>query len=158
MYEFKIVTEESKLRSVCSAYGDINAGIRLGKQLLKFLVTTENGVGIAAPQVGHNKRVCVINVQKPIILVNPRIISKFKKITFQEGCLSFPGQEVVTQRYANVAVKADNHPHPLFFNCDENALECVCVQHEIDHLDGILMHDRRLYLDNGKEVLIIKEI
>ena len=110
----------------------------------------------AAPQVGILRRVCVINVRDPIILVNPKIVSKFKKIAFPEGCLSFPGQSVVTQRYANIAVKADNHPKTLFFSCDEDALECVCVQHEIDHLDGVLMHDRRMPLDSEKNVLTIK--
>ena len=157
MYNFKIVTDEKKLRKVSELYDDIPAAIDLGKQLLSFLGTTQNGVGLAAPQVGIQKKVCVVNVRKPIILVNPRIISKFKRIAFPEGCLSFPGESVITQRYANIAVKADNHPNTLFFNCDDNALECVCVQHEIDHLEGVLMHDRRIALDNEKNVFIIEE-
>jgi len=157
MYNFKIITDEKRLRKVCEAYADIAAGVDLGKQLLKFLGTTNNGVGIAAPQVGLNKRVCVINVERPIILVNPKIISKFKRIAFQEGCLSFPGDSVITQRYANIAVAADNHSKPLFFNCEESALECVCVQHEIDHLDGVLMHDRKMPLDDGENVFTIEK-
>jgi len=156
VYNFKIVTDEKKLRKECEPYHDISAAVDLGGQLLKFLSTTENGVGLAAPQVGIQKKVCVINVSKPIILVNPKIISKFRKIAFPEGCLSFPGQSVLTQRYANIAVAADNHPSPLFFDCDKNALECVCVQHEIDHLDGILMHDRKMPLDSGKNVFTIE--
>ena len=156
MYNFKIVTDENKLRKASEVQDDIPAAVDLGKQLLSFLSTTQNGVGLAAPQVGIHKKVCVINVRKPIILVNPKIISKFKKIAFPEGCLSFPGESVLTQRYANIAVKADNHPQTLFFNCDDDALECVCVQHEIDHLEGILMHDRRLDLDGKKNVLTIK--
>ncbi len=157
MYNFKIVTDEKKLRKECEPCADVDAAVDLGKQLLRFLGTTDNGVGIAAPQVGIQKKVCVINVREPIILVNPKIISKFKKIAFPEGCLSFPGQSVITQRYANIAVSADNHSKPLFFNCDDNALECVCVQHEIDHLDGILMHDRKMSLDGGENVLTLKE-
>ena len=157
MHDFKIITNEERLRKVCKTCSNIDRAVALGNQLLSFLKTTENGVGLAAPQVGLYERVCVVNVEKPIVLVNPKIVSKFKKIAFQEGCLSFPGQNIITQRYGNIAVKADNHKGSLFFNCEENALECVCVQHEIDHLDGILMHDRKIPLDNRKDVLTIEE-
>ena len=157
MYNFKIVTDEKSLRKTCNPCEDVDGAMELGEQLLSFLATTRNGVGIAAPQVGVLKRVCVINVREPIILVNPKIVSKFKKIAFPEGCLSFPGQSVVTQRYANIAVEADNHPKTLFFSCDDDALECVCVQHDIDHLDGVLMHDRRISLDSEKNVFTIRD-
>ncbi len=156
MYNFNIVTDEKLLRKVCDPCKDIGGATELGDQLLNFLATTKNGVGIAAPQVGILRRVCVVNVREPIILVNPKIVSKFKKIAFPEGCLSFPGQSVITQRYANIAVEADNHPKTLFFSCDDDALECVCVQHEIDHLDGVLMHDRKIPLDLEKNVFTIK--
>ena len=157
IYDFKIITNEKRLRKVCKTCSDIDRAVALGNQLLSFLKTTENGVGIAAPQVGLYERVCVVNVEKPIVLVNPKIVSSFQKIAFQEGCLSFPGQNIITQRYGNIAVKADNHKVPLFFNCEKNALECVCIQHEIDHLDGILMHDRKISLDDEKTVFIVKE-
>ena len=103
----------------------------------------KTGVGLAANQVGINKRVCVISVIKPIILVNPKIVGKFGKINFKEGCLSFPGDYIITERYAEIAVKADNHPAMIYFSVEKNALECVCVQHEIDHLDGITMFSRQ---------------
>tara|TARA_R100001129_G_scaffold14160_1_gene9261 strand:+ start:781 stop:1254 length:474 start_codon:yes stop_codon:yes gene_type:complete len=148
--KFKIVKDESLLRQKCASAVNLEDAIVLGKDMLAFLEEHTSGVGLAANQVGINIRVCVVNVDKPLILVNPIILNKFKKISFQEGCLSFPGDSIVTERYGNIQVKADNHPQPLYFS-EDNILETVCVQHEIDHLDGILMHDRKIDLDKDDE-------
>ena len=137
----ELVTDLNFLVNVCSPIKDIDEGIRIGRDLLKFLKTTDSGVGLAANQVGIDARVCVINVTRPVILVNPVVQNSFKKIFFQEACLSFPGEVVATQRYANIQVKCDNQSHDLFFT-EENLLETVCVQHEIDHLNGVTMFDR----------------
>ncbi len=115
----------------------------IGRTLLNILKSHKTGVGLAANQVGLERRVCVIDVVKPIILVNPKIVGKFGKINFKEGCLSFPGDYIITERYADIAVKADNHPSIIYFSAKDNVLECVCVQHEIDHLDGITMFERQ---------------
>ena len=115
---------------------------------MKFLKTTDSGVGLAANQVGIDARVCVINVSRPVILVNPVVQNSFKKIFFQEACLSFPGEVVTTQRHANIQVKCDYHRRDLFFT-EDNLLEAVCVQHELDHLDGITMHKRQIDLDKA---------
>ena len=64
------------------------------------------------------------------------------KLFFQEGCLSFKGDYVLTERWTDIVVTDDNHANQLFFSFEKNALECVCVQHEIDHLNGITMFDR----------------
>ena len=65
---------------------------------------------------------------------------------FAEGCLSFPGKHVRTGRHTSVTVEADNHEGKLKFSADSedinDAFECACVQHEIDHLDGITMFER----------------
>tara|TARA_R100000008_G_scaffold77353_1_gene57723 strand:+ start:123 stop:569 length:447 start_codon:yes stop_codon:yes gene_type:complete len=137
-----IITEVKKLKKKCKPVKKIDSGLRIGDKLLKLLEQHKSGVGLAANQIGIDARVCVVNVSKPIVLVNPTIIGKFGKIFFQEGCLSFPGDYILTERYANIAVNADNHDTTLFFSADSNILECVCVQHEIDHLDGIVMYDR----------------
>ena len=142
----ELVTDLKYLVNVCSPIKDIDEGIRIGRDLLKFLKTTDSGVGLAANQVGIDARVCVINVHRPVILVNPVIQNSFKKIFFQEACLSFPGEVITTQRYANIQVKCDNQSHDLFF-AENNLLETVCVQHEIDHLNGITMHKRQIELD-----------
>tara|TARA_R100001377_G_scaffold75192_1_gene51645 strand:- start:79 stop:552 length:474 start_codon:yes stop_codon:yes gene_type:complete len=144
--KFKIVKDEILLRKKCMSAMDLSAAVSLGEEMLTYLEEQDSGVGLAANQVGIDSRVCVIKVDKPLILVNPVVVSQFKRISFQEGCLSFPGDVVLTGRYANVEVKADNHPAPLYFS-EDNILETVCVQHEIDHLDGVLMHDRKIDLD-----------
>ena len=65
---------------------------------------------------------------------------------FAEGCLSFPGKHVRTGRHTSVIVEADNHKGKLSFSAESedvnDAFECACVQHEIDHLDGITMFER----------------
>ena len=67
---------------------------------------------------------------------------------FAEGCLSFPGKHVRTGRHTSVTIEADNHEGKLKFSADSedinDAFECACVQHEIDHLDGITMFDRAM--------------
>ena len=138
----KIITDKKKLDKPCESCTSIKEGLKIGNKLLKYLKEHENGVGLAANQVGINKRVCVVNVDKPMILVNPKIIGKFKKIQFLEACLSFPGSYIVTDRYENIAVNADNHERTLIFGA-ENLLKTVCVQHEIDHLNGFTMFDRQ---------------
>jgi len=140
----KIVKDIVKLSKPCVPVKNTKKGIKIGEELLELLRQTENGVGLAANQVGITHKVCVVNVGKPIILVNPEITGKFDKIYFQEACLSFPGDYVITKRYANIAVKADNYPEILLFSKEKNLLECVCVQHEIDHLNGKTMYDREV--------------
>ena len=144
-----IITEETKLRTLCEEVKTIKEGEKIGAQLLKELAAAKNGIGLAANQIGINKRVCVINVKEPIVLINPKIVDNSKEtFTFPEGCLSFPNKKVKTTRYISVSVECDNIDDTLFFTADSNnladAMECVCVQHEIDHLDGITMFDRQV--------------
>ena len=122
-------------------------GEEIGARLLHELRQSESGIGLAANQIGINKRVCVVNVKEPLVLINPKIINKSKeKFVFPEGCLSFPNDKIKTIRYESVVVEADNHQGKLSFSANSkdinDAFECVCVQHEIDHLDGITMFDR----------------
>lgn len=119
-------------------------GLEEGNAIAQILLDSlpDYGVGIAANQLGIQKNVCLVNVEKPIILINPKIIKAEGSTHFLEGCLSFPGKSVLTERFTSVTVIADNHEEPLNFN-EENLLECVCAQHEIDHLNGITMFDRQ---------------
>ena len=141
------VTDEKELRKECKPCGAREGNI-IGQRLLDILAKTNDGVGLAANQVGINKKVCVINVDRPIVLINPKIVGKFGKSYFQEACLSFPGDYVLTERWTDIFVKADNHRSELVFSFEKDALECVCVQHEIDHLNGILMFDRVVDMEN----------
>ena len=143
-----IIEDKLKLQEKCSPVS-VKEGEEIGVRLLHELRQSENGIGLAANQIGINKRVCVINVKEPIVLINPKIVEHSKEqFVFPEGCLSFPNDKIKTQRYTSVAVESDNHKGRLYFSAESkdinDAFECVCVQHEIDHLDGITMFDREL--------------
>ena len=144
-----IITEETKLKILCEEVKTIKEGEEIGAQLLKELTESENGIGLAANQIGINKRVCVINVKEPLVLINPRIVERSEEqFMFSEGCLSFPKKYVRTGRHISVTVETDNHEGKMVFSADSkdinDAFECACVQHEIDHLDGITMFERAM--------------
>ena len=142
-----IVTDKNKLKSKCEITS-LKEGEEIAVRLLQELRQSESGIGLAANQIGINKRVCIINVkEEPLVLINPKIVEKSKEqFVFPEGCLSFPDSKVKTQRHQDIVVEADNHDGKLSFSANSkdinDAFECVCVQHEIDHLDGITMFDR----------------
>ena len=145
-----IVKDINQLKEKCVPVSSLSygEGEDIAKRLLEELSNSKNGIGLAANQIGINKRVCVINVkEEPLILINPEIIERSKEtFVFPEGCLSFPNKHVRTIRNTSIKVKADNHNEELTFSADskdyKDAFECACVQHEIDHLDGITMFDR----------------
>ena len=144
-----IITEMKQLQLMCEEVKTIKEGEEVGAQLLKELAESKNGIGLAANQIGINKRVCVINVKEPLVLINPRIVEHSEEqFMFPEGCLSFPGKNVRAGRYVSVIVEADNHEGKLSFSAESedinDAFECACIQHEIDHLDGITMFDRAM--------------
>tara|TARA_Y100000034_G_scaffold126212_1_gene177117 strand:+ start:1747 stop:2199 length:453 start_codon:yes stop_codon:yes gene_type:complete len=141
---YTFITDKKILSRACKPCSSKIEGIRIGNKLLEVLAEENDGVGLAANQIGIDSAVCVIKVIKPIVLINPVITGKFGKSFFQEGCLSFKGDYVLTERWTDIVVKDDNHSNQLFFSFEKNALECVCVQHEIDHLGGITMFDRSI--------------
>ena len=141
-----IIKDKNKLKEKCTPVS-IKEGEEIGARLLHELRQAKNGIGLAANQIGINKRVCVVNVKEPLVLINPKIVKKSKeKFVFAEGCLSFPNDKIKTTRYESIVVQADNHKSKISFSANSkdinDAFECVCVQHEIDHLDGITMFDR----------------
>jgi len=137
----KFVNDRKKLAKTCRKCKGTEGNF-IGQRLLEVLRDTKNGVGLAANQIGIDASVCVVTVTKPIILINPEIVGKFGKSFYQESCLSFPGDYVITERWMDIVVKTDNHKNHLFFSFKRNALECVCIQHEVDHLNGLTMFDR----------------
>lgn len=107
-----------------------------------------NGVGLAAPQIGENLRVFVIDVgtdpktMNPITFINPKILKKEGAVNSYEGCLSFPDAYTNVRRYKYVKVKAlDIKGKPFIIEADEGSLLARAIQHEFDHLDGILFVD-----------------
>lgn len=107
-----------------------------------------NGVGLAAPQLGENLRVFVVDVgtdpktMNPITFINPKIIKKEGAINSYEGCLSFPEAYTNVRRYKLVKIKAlDIKGKPFILEVTDGSLLAIAIQHEFDHLDGILFID-----------------
>lgn len=120
----------------------------------------QNGVGLAAPQIGENIRVFVIDVStnneplNPMVFINPKIIKKSGAIKSNEGCLSFPEAYTDVKRYKNVMVKAINeHGKSFVMEAKDGTLLARAIQHENDHLDGILFIDHCISRFEADEVL-----
>jgi peptide deformylase len=141
----------------------VEEGMEIATELFSILNERKDGIGLAANQIGIDAAVAVLNVREPIILINPEIISKETEIPYYEGCLSFPKKGVHTKRYETVEIKTAQEEGTLIFSgCDTGeggrgtwedgeveedrevrTLEAVCVQHEIDHLNGLTIHHRK---------------
>ncbi len=113
----------------------------------------QEGVGLAAPQVGVLRRIVVIDVsesrEEPMVFINPEILETEGEQTGMEGCLSVPGKHAQVTRAAHVKVRALNRDmEPFELEADE--LLARCIQHEFDHLEGVLYVDRKTgpLLDN----------
>ena len=151
---------QKKLRRVT-----LEEGEKIATELFEILNKRKDGIGLAANQVGIDAAVAVVNVREPIVFINPEIVSRETEIPFYEGCLSYPGKGVNTKRYETVEVKSDNVDGTMIFSGvdtgektkgsweqegktyqvkdkDLRTLEAVCVQHEIDHLNGVRCLDR----------------
>lgn len=109
---------------------------------------SQNGVGLAAPQIGVNYRVFVIDVStgneplNPMVFINPKIIKKSGAVISNEGCLSFPEAYTDVRRYKNVMVKAlDAHGRAFTLEAKDGCLLARAIQHEFDHLNGVLFID-----------------
>ena len=124
------------------------------QELVNDLMDTmyaQNGVGLAAPQIGVNQRVFVVDVStgdeplNPIVFINPKIIKKSGACRSHEGCLSFPEAFTDVKRYANVMIKAmDRKGKSFVLEAKDGTLLARCIQHEFDHLDGILFIDHSM--------------
>ena len=105
------------------------------------------GVGLAAPQVGESKRLAVIDISSRedkfplLVLVNPVIVSCEGEVEFEEGCLSLPEYTAVVKRAEKLVVKAQDRDGTQI-EIEGMDLLAIALQHEIDHLDGMLLIDR----------------
>ncbi len=103
------------------------------------------GIGLSSTQVNINKRIIIISInekQKAMTLINPMIINnKSKIIQSREGCLSFPGIFVNIKRYKSILVKYKDINNVIKITNFDN-ISSICIQHEIDHLNGITIYER----------------
>lgn len=137
---------DPRLREKALPVAEINATIQ---QLVDDMAETmyaAPGVGLAATQIGEPVRIFVIDTageDEPSdlkVFINPEIVASEGKITWEEGCLSFPTVTEDIDRKARVRVRALNREGKAF-ELDAEGLLAVAVQHELDHLDGVLMID-----------------
>jgi len=133
------------LRKECRPLKEMNDRTR---ELIEDMFETmydANGVGLAAPQVGILKQIVVIDVgmeePDPLVLINPEILEKTGEATDYEGCLSVPGYQGKVTRAAEVKVRAlDENMEE--FELEADGLLARCIQHETDHLHGVLYVDK----------------
>ena len=157
----KILTEpDPYLRQISRDVEKVDDGIRkLIDDMLETMYEAP-GIGLAAIQIGVPKRVIVIDLskeeeKKPMYFVNPKLIVKSKNnSTYEEGCLSVPGQ------FAEVDRPDECHVSYLDYNGEEKEMKAkgliaTCIQHEMDHLEGILFID---YLSKLKKNYIVKKL
>ncbi|OGL70436.1 peptide deformylase [Candidatus Uhrbacteria bacterium RIFCSPHIGHO2_02_FULL_47_44] len=144
-----LTSPNADLRVISSDFPKEEFGTKETAALTRDLIETmrvENGIGIAAPQIGVHKRMIIVDVgnNKPQAFFNPKITSKsFTKIESEEGCLSVPGVFGIVKRHRSVTVTAQNIKG-LNETFRAEGLMAIVFQHEIDHLDGILFIDKVL--------------
>ena len=155
-----LVLPDPRLRQVADPIERIDASI---KQLAKDMLDTmydAPGIGLAAPQIGEMKRIVVMDLAKegekadPIVMINPEILKYSEDtVTSEEGCLSIPEIYYEVERPADVTVR--------YTDLDGKTVEkdatdrlAVCIQHELDHLDGVLYID---YLSRLKRDRVLKK-
>ena len=143
----------------------VEEGLAIAEELFQILNQRGDGIGLAANQVGIDAQVAVVNVTEPLVLINPKYIKKEVEIMYGEGCLSYPNQAIRTKRYRDVIIQTAQSESGWYFSgakipADESrgsweverknkdselrTLESVCVQHEIDHLNGVVCMDRKV--------------
>jgi peptide deformylase len=140
--QIKVVTNIAKLRKACkpvTAEVDVNP---VARALLNYMCADKKCAGLAANQLGFNIRVICVPVNHVLrVLINPEITYRSDIIVeFQEGCESLPGVKVKVVRSWCVIVKVLNPGGPAEYSLE--GLEARIVQHEVDHLDGILIIDK----------------
>ena len=156
-----LIVPDPRLKKECAPVEKVDDEI---KTLLDDMLETmyaAPGIGLAAPQIGVMKRVVVMDVSddkekpEPLKLINPEIIWESEETSvYQEGCLSIPEQYADVERPAEVGMRymdENGETHEI----EADGLLATCIQHEIDHLDGILFTD---YLSALKRNMIIKKV
>lgn len=154
-----IITNPSKLQKRIEPSSLIQEQIDDVSTKLLDALKTYGGIGLSTNQIGLDVRACVINVIEPLVLINPRIVETSQDtLAYVEQCLSIPKtmrKPIKTVRHKSITIECDNLGTVVFgpdnklgnwkdgneFFNDLGLLECVCAQHEIDHLNGVLITD-----------------
>ena len=141
------------LASKAATVADIDAKVvRIVDEMFSTLYRSDSGVGLAAPQVGIQRQIFVWDMgDDPLVVINPEIVESDGEWVYDEGCLSIPGLYVQMTRPKTVLLRGlDLDGNEFELEADE--LEARLFQHELDHLNGILMFDR-MQPEQRKEAL-----
>ncbi len=151
---------ESVLREPAKEVPKVSAKIQKLVQDMFDTMYASNGVGLAAPQIGVSKRVFVVDCSPegkqmpPLVFINPVIVKKEGAMVSWEGCLSFPNVFIDVKRYAQITVRAkDAKGRSFTLTPEPESLLCRAIQHELDHLNGILFIDHVLNRFGTDELL-----
>lgn len=149
---------DQRLRTLAEPVAEVDDALRATIDDMFETMYESQGVGLAATQVDVHKRLfvadCSEDQNEPLVFVNPEIIERDGEFTNEEGCLSFPGVYAKVDRAATVTVKALDKNGQEFTKTAEGLL-AICIQHEIDHLNGKLFVD---YLSKLKRDRIRKKL
>lgn len=153
-----LTVPDVRLKIKSAPVDDINAVQSLIDDMLETLYATENGIGLAATQVGRKEAIVIIDISEkrnqPLVLINPQVISGADKVLRQEGCLSVPDYYADVERYLSVVVSAqDREGTPI--TIESRDFLAIVMQHEIDHLHGNLFID---YLSPLKRQMALKKV
>ena len=139
-----LIYPDERLRTVCQPVAEINDEIRKIVDDMFETMYKEEGIGLAAPQVNIQQRIITIDLDSEnsnqIVLINPEILESSGETGIEEGCLSSPGFRGLVPRKEKVTVKALNRDGNEF-TLEADGLLAICIQHEIDHLNGVLFVD-----------------
>ena len=149
---------DPRLRTVARPVTEVNNRIvTLCDDMLETMYAAP-GIGLAASQVNVHQRLLVVDVSEdksePLVFINPEIVESDGKIETDEGCLSIPGFYEPVIRFEKIQVKALNRQGEVFV-IDADDLLAVCIQHEMDHLEGKLFVD---YISTTKRQMIRKKL
>ena len=142
------------LRKKSLKAGKIDSKTReLVENMLETMYASQ-GIGLSAPQVGVLKRISVVDIgdKEKRVFINPQIVKKKGRVMSCEGCLSIPGEYLEIKRSEKITVEALNENGEKF-TIEADGLLARCIQHEIDHLDGILILDRISFWERIKRKL-----
>ncbi|MGE4501030.1 peptide deformylase [Hydrogenovibrio thermophilus] len=139
-----VLYPDEGLRDVCQPIPEMTDELDKLIDDMFYTMYDAPGIGLAAPQVAVQQRLIVVDISEtkdqPIALLNPEVVKSAGKITWEEGCLSIPGVYAKVNRPSEILVRGmDRDGKMIEFEADE--LLAVCIQHEIDHLNGKLFID-----------------
>jgi peptide deformylase len=161
---------DPRLKNVSKPIERVDDALReLARDMIDVMYD-EPGIGLAAPQVGEAVRLFVIDTEwsddgaerNPMVMINPQIVERSGRISWEEGCLSVPDYSASVERDARVVLEAMDLEGNTIKE-EAEGLRAVCIQHEIDHLDGILFIDRisrlkrSLYVKKRKKQLAAED-